>query len=60
MDTITATTTRGEEIMTDLQFKALMRMFYDHVVAEARAGKDAAQLEEALKQWVKDVAGIVI
>jgi hypothetical protein len=37
-----------------------MRMFYDRVIAEARTGKDVEQLEEALKQWVKDAAGIVI
>jgi hypothetical protein len=60
MATQTQSPARGEEIMTDLQFKALLRMFYDHVVAEARTGKDTKQLEEALKRWIKDVAGIVI
>jgi hypothetical protein len=28
--------------------------------AEARTGKSVEQLERALRQWIKDVAGVVI
>jgi hypothetical protein len=49
---------REEDIMTDLQFKALIKMVYERFVVEIHSGKDPAELEAALKKWVETVAGV--
>jgi hypothetical protein len=53
-----ATTMGVEEIMTDLQFKAIIKMVYERFVVEIHSGKSPEQLEDALKHWVENVAGI--
>jgi hypothetical protein len=54
----TQATNTIEEIMTDLQFRAIIKMVYERFVAEIHSGKDPEQLEKALKEWVENVAGI--
>jgi hypothetical protein len=60
MGTATMTIGIGEEIMTDLQFKAIIKMVYERFLVEIRAGKSPEELEEALKQWVEHIAGVDI
>jgi hypothetical protein len=50
----------AEEIMTDLQFKAIIKMVYERFVVEIHSGKDPEQLEKALKTWVETVAGVEV
>jgi hypothetical protein len=51
-------TTKGEEIMTDLQFRAIIKMVYERFLVEIHSGKDPEQLEAALRKWVETVAGV--
>ncbi|MDR1206109.1 MAG: hypothetical protein LBL26_11645 [Peptococcaceae bacterium] len=54
------TVAKEESVMTDLQFKALIKMVYERFVVEIHSGKDPEQLEAALKKWVETVAGVEI
>jgi hypothetical protein len=54
------TVIKEENIMTDLQFKAIIKMVYERFIVEVRSGKDPEQLEAALKKWVETVAGVEV
>jgi DNA polymerase elongation subunit (family B) len=57
MITATQTQTREEEMMTDFQFKALLKMFGREVINDIRKHKTPEEAIKAINDWIFQLTG---